>query len=159
MSGFNKVILMGNLTRDPELKYLPNNVAVCEFGVAMNRRFRDKDGNQRDEVCFVDVSAFARTGEMINQYMTKGKPILLEGRLKYDTWTGQDGQKRSKLSVVADNFTLVGSREGGEGLPGGSGGAAPRSAPPQRAGAPRSAAPAQGGDDFSPPPGGDDIPF
>lgn len=124
MSSFNKVILMGNLTRDPELKYLPNNTAVCELGLATNHRWRDKDGNQREDVCFVDVAVFGRGGEVVHQYMTKGRSILIEGRLKYDTWTSQDGTKRSKHSVVADNFTFVGGpREGGAG-----GGAPARSA-------------------------------
>ncbi len=113
MASYNRVILMGNLTRDPQLKYLPNNTAVCEFGLAINHRWRDRDGNQREDVCFVDLSAFGRSGEVINQYMSKGRPMLVEGRLKYDTWTGQDGQKRSKHSVVVDNFSFVGPREGG----------------------------------------------
>lgn len=113
MASFNRVILMGNLTRDPQLKYLPNNTAVCEFGLAMNRRFRDRDGNQHEEVCFVDVTAFGRQGETINQYMSKGRQLMLEGRLKYDTWTSQDGGKRSKLSVVLDSFQFVGDRSGG----------------------------------------------
>lgn len=113
MAGFNKVILMGNLTRDPQLKYLPNNTAVCELGLAVNHKWRDREGNQRDEVCFVDLSVFGRQAETINQYMSKGRPVLIEGRLKYDTWTGQDGQKRSKHSVIVDNFRFVGAREGG----------------------------------------------
>ena len=112
MASYNRVILMGNLTRDPQLRYLPSNTAVCEFGVAANRRYRDRDGNQKDEVCFVDVTAWGRQAETINQYMTKGRSILVEGRLKFDQWTGQDGQKRSKLSVVVENFQFVGSREG-----------------------------------------------
>ncbi|MBI5864022.1 MAG: single-stranded DNA-binding protein [Planctomycetes bacterium] len=121
MSNFNRVILAGNLTRDPQLKYLPNNTAVCEFRLAMNRRWRDKDGNQHEDVCFVDVAAFGRQGETINQYMAKGRSILIEGRLKFDQWTAQDGSKRSKLSVVAENFTFLGGpREGGGGPPGGS---------------------------------------
>ena len=124
MAGFNRVILMGNLTRDPELKYLPSNTAVCEFGLAVNHRYRDRDGNQKEEVCFVDVTAWGRQGETINQYMTKGRQILIEGRLKLDQWTGQDGQKRSKLSVVALNFQFIGSREGG---------GAPRGGPPDQA--------------------------
>jgi single-strand DNA-binding protein len=123
MANFNKVILMGNLTRDPELKYLPNNTAVCDFGMAINHRWRDKEGNQREEVCFVDVSVFGRGGEVVNQYMSKGKPILIEGRLKLDQWTAQDGQKRSKHTVVADNFTFVGARD--QGGAGGAGGGAP----------------------------------
>ena len=111
MAGFNRVVLLGNLTRDPQLKYLPNNTAVCEFGLAVNRRWRDRDGNQREDVCFVDMAAFGRPGETINQYMSKGRQILVEGRLKFDSWTSQDGTKRSKLSVVVENFTFVGSRD------------------------------------------------
>lgn len=113
MASYNRVILMGNLTRDPELKYLPNNTAVCEFGLAINHRWRDRDGNQREDVCFVDVSAFGKQGETINQYMSKGRPILVEGRLKLDTWQAQDGSKRSKHSIVVDNFQFVGPRETG----------------------------------------------
>lgn len=115
MAGFNRVLLLGNLTRDPQLRYLPNNTAVCEFGLAMNRSFKDRDGNQRDETTFVDISAFGRQGEVINQYMSKGRQIFVEGRLKFDTWTAQDGSKRSKLSVVVDNFTFVGNSGGGGG--------------------------------------------
>ena len=125
MPSFNKIILMGNLTRDPQLRYLPNNTAVCEFGMAMNHRWRDRDGNQREEVCFVDLAAFGRSGEVINQYMAKGRALLVEGRLKFDSWTGQDGQKRSKHSVVVDNFQFVGAREGagsGSGAGGGQSG-------------------------------------
>lgn len=133
MASFNRVILMGNLTRDPELRYLPSGMGVCEFGLAVNHRWRDKDGNQKEDVCFVDITAWGRQGEVINQYMSKGKPILIEGRLKYDTWTGQDGAKRSRLSVVAENFQFVGSREGG-------GAPVDRSA----GGEARAAAPAQG---------------
>ncbi len=121
MAGFNKVILMGNLTRDPELKYLPSNTAVCDFGLAINRRWRDKDGNTREEVCYVDITAFGRSGEIINQYMAKGKPLLVEGHLRLESWTAQDGGKRSKLTVVADSFQFVGERGAG-GERGGSGG-------------------------------------
>lgn len=155
MASFNKVILLGNLTRDPQLRYLPSNMAVCEFGVAVNRRWRDKDGNQKEETCFVDISAWGRQGETINQYMTKGRSILIEGHLKFDSWTGQDGQKRSKLSVVVDNFQFVGGR-GDQGAPGG--------APAERgAAAGGNAGPGRGGplppepEDL--PPAGEDIPF
>jgi len=155
MASFNRVILMGNMTRDPQLKYLPNNTAVCEFGIATNRKWRDQSGNQREDVCYVDVSAFGRQGETINQYMGKGRPILIEGRLKFDSWTAQDGGKRSKLSVVVENFQFVGSRGDQQG---GAGGASyDRAAPPQ--GAPP-AGPAPQGDDFGgPPPADDGIPF
>ena len=169
MASFNKVILMGNLTRDPQLKYLPNNMAVCEFGIAVNHRWRDKDGNQREDVCFVDLSAFGRQGEVINQYMSKGKPILVEGRMKYDTWTGQDGQKRSKHSVVIENFQFVGAREGG-GAPGNqnqggynrqSGGGYDQRGSDQRIPAQSGPAPDDGppGPVDFPPPSDSDIPF
>jgi len=122
MSSFNKVILMGNLTRDPQLKYLPSQTAVAEFGLAMNRKFRTQQGEDREEVTFIDCAAFGKTGEVINQYFTKGKPIFIEGRLKYDSWDDkQGGGKRSKVTVVVDRFEFIGGRDGGGG--GGGGGA------------------------------------
>lgn len=127
MASFNRVILLGNLTRDPQLRYLPSGSAVCEFGLATNRKWRDKDGNMKEEVCFVDVEAFGRQGETINQYVTKGRPLFIEGHLKFDSWTGQDGQKRSKLRVVVEGFQFVGGR--GD-QPAGSGAPQERSAPP-----------------------------
>ena len=123
MASFNKVLLMGNLTRDPQLKYLPSQTAVAEFGIACNRKFRTAQGEDREEVTFVDVSAFGKQAEVLNQYMTKGKPIFIEGRLKYDTWEDkQGGGKRSKLTVVVENFQFVGGRDGGGGGGGGGGG-------------------------------------
>jgi single-strand DNA-binding protein len=113
MANFNKVMLMGNLTRDPQLKYLPNQTAVVEFGLATNRRFKLASGEDREEVCFVDCSAFGRQAEVINQYCQKGKPIFVEGRLKYDSWEDkQGGGKRHKLSVVVESFQFVGGRDG-----------------------------------------------
>lgn len=156
MASFNRVILMGNLTRDPELRYLPSNMAVCDIGLATNRRFKDKDGNQREEVCFVDATAFGRQAEVIKQYMAKGRAILIEGRLRFDSWTGQDGQKRSKLGVVVENFQFVGSR--GEGAPGGEGGGAPaRSAAPAAAAPGAAPMPAAPVEEERPP--YDDLPF
>src|SRR4051812_26231160 len=124
MASYNKVLLMGNLTRDPALKYLPNQTPVVDFGVACNRRFKTQSGDEREEVTFVDCSAFGRTAEVINQYFTKGKPIFIEGRLKYDQWEDkQGGGKRSKLSVHIDNFQFIGGRDGaGAGGGGGGGG-------------------------------------
>src|SRR5256885_1701216 len=122
MASFNKVILIGNLTRDPQLKYLPSQTAVAEFGIAMNRKFRDAQGADREEVTFVDCAAFGKTGEFINQYFQKGKPILIEGRLKLDQWEDkQGGGKRSKLSVVVETCSFVGGPADGGG--GGGGGA------------------------------------
>jgi len=130
MASYNKVLLMGNLTRDPQLKYLPSQMAVAEFGIACNRRFKTAAGEDRDEVTFVDVSAFGKTGELINQYFTKGKPIFIEGRLKYDQWEDkQGGGKRSKLHVIAENFQFIGGKDGG-----GSGGSGGYDAPAQTGG-------------------------
>jgi single-strand DNA-binding protein len=112
MASFNKCLLMGNLTRDPELKFLPSQTAVTEFGVACNRKFRTKEGEDREEVTFVDCTAFGKTAEVISQYMSKGKPIFIEGRLKFDSWEDKtDGKKRSKLTVIIENFQFVGGRE------------------------------------------------
>src|SRR5262245_9035760 len=123
MANLNKVMLMGNLTRDPQLKYLPNQTPVVEFGLAVNRRWKGPNGEDREETTFVDISAFGRTGEVINQYFTKGKPIFIEGRLKYDQWEDkQGGGKRSKITVVIENFQFVGGRDGGGGGGGGGGG-------------------------------------
>ena len=122
MASFNKVILLGNLTRDPQLKYLPSQTAVAEFGLAVNRKFKTQAGEDREEVTFVDCTAFAKQGELINQYFTKGKPIFIEGRLKFDSWEDkQGGGKRSKLTVVVENFQFVGGRDGGQGGGGGGG--------------------------------------
>jgi single-strand DNA-binding protein len=121
MASYNKVLLMGNLTRDPQMKYLPNQTAVVDFGLACNRRYKTQSGEEREEVTFVDCSAFGRTAEVINQYFTKGKPIFIEGRLRYESWEDkQGGGKRSKLSVHIDNFQFIGGRDGG-GAPGGAG--------------------------------------
>ena len=123
MASFNQVILLGNLTRDPQLKYLPSQTAVAEFGLACNRKFNTQSGEAREEVTFVDCTAFGKTGELINQYFTKGKPIFIQGRLKYDQWDDkQGGGKRSKLTVVVENFQFIGGRDGGGGGGGGGGG-------------------------------------
>jgi len=122
MASFNKVLLMGNLTRDPQLKYLPSQMAVVEFGIACNRKFRTAAGEDREEVTFVDITSFGKQAEVINQYFTKGKPIFIEGRLKYDSWEDkQGGGKRHKLSVVVDNFQFIGGKDSG-GAGGGRGG-------------------------------------
>ncbi len=120
MSSFNKVILMGNLTRDPQLSYLPNQTAVVEIGLAVNRRFKKQDGTQGEEVCFVDCQIFGKRAEVINKYFKKGEPIFIEGRLKFDSWQGQDGSKRSKLRVFIENFEFVGGRGGQSSQQGGS---------------------------------------
>jgi single-strand DNA-binding protein len=119
MASFNKVILMGNLTRDPELRYTPKGTAIARIGLALNRSWRTETGEQRDETTFVDVDAFGRQAETISQYLKKGNPLLVEGRLRLDTWEDkQTNQKRSKLGVVLESFRFIGSaqhREGGAG--------------------------------------------
>src|SRR5688500_8346839 len=123
MANYNKVILVGNLTRDPQMKYLPSQMAVVDFGLAVNLRDKTKSGEDREEVCFIDCSAFGRGAEVINQYCQKGRPLLVEGRLKYDTWEDkQGGGKRSKHSVVVEDFQLLGGRGDAGGAPGGGGG-------------------------------------
>ena len=109
MASFNKVILMGNLTRDPELRQTQSGTSVCRFSIAVNRSYNAQDGNLREETCFVEVDSFGRTAENIGKYFSKGKPILLEGRLRQDTWDDKDtGKSRSKLVVVLDRFAFVG---------------------------------------------------
>ncbi len=115
MSSFNKVLLMGNLTRDPQLSYTPTNTAVADFGLATNRKWTSKDGSQKEETCFVDCRAFSKTAETINKYLKKGMPVFIEGRLTFDSWTGQDGQKRSKHRVTVENFRFVGGSSGSGG--------------------------------------------
>ena len=108
---FNKVILGGNLTRDPQLSYTPNQTAVVEFGLAVNRKWTGKiDGAEHNEVCFVDCVAFGKTGENINQYLSKGDPLFVEGRLTFDQWTAQDGTKRSKHKVAVQSFQFIGGQ-------------------------------------------------
>lgn len=107
MSNFNKVLLMGNLTRDPELSYTPNQTAVVDFGIAVNRRWTGRDGNQREETCFVDCRAFGRQAENINKYLSKGRAVFLEGRLNYESWTAQDGSRRSKHRVTVESFKFL----------------------------------------------------
>jgi single-strand DNA-binding protein len=138
MNGFNKVILAGNLTRDPELRYTPSGTAIAKFGLAVNRKWKDSQTNEmKEEVTFVDIDAFGRQAETIGQYLKKGRPILIEGRLRLDQWDDkQTQQKRSKLGVVLESFSFLdsGTREGGDfGGGGGGGGApAPRPARPQQ---------------------------
>jgi single-strand DNA-binding protein len=111
MAAFNKVILCGNLTRDPQLKQLPSNTQLAEFGLAINRRFKTSTGEDREEVCFVDCTAFGKQAEVIAQYCQKGKALLVEGRLKYETWDDKRGLgNRSKLSVVVENFQFIGGK-------------------------------------------------
>lgn len=129
MASFNKVILLGNLTRDPQVKYTPGGTAVAEIGLAVNRFWFDKQSNsRREETTFVDVTLWGRDAEVAGEYLAKGRPVLIEGRLQLDTWDDkQTGQKRSKLRVVGEKMQLLGGRgEGGGGGGGGSRGGAGR---------------------------------
>jgi single-strand DNA-binding protein len=114
MANFNKVMLMGNLTRDPQLSYTPSQTAVVDFGLAVNRRWKGQDGENKEETCFVDCRAFGRTAENINKYLVKGRPLFIEGRLTFDSWTAQDGTKRSKHRVIVENFQFLGGPGGGQ---------------------------------------------
>lgn len=112
MPSFNRVMLIGNLTRDPLVKHLPSDTIVAEFGLAMSRRFRTQSGEEREDVCFVDCAAFGKQAEVIQAYCRKGKLLFVEGRLKYDVWDDKAGNgRRSKLSVVVENFQFLGSRD------------------------------------------------
>ena len=109
MANFNKVFLIGNLTRDPQLSYLPSQTAVVEFGLAVNRRWTGRDGEKREETCFVDCRAFSKQAENINKYLKKGRPVFVEGRLSFDSWTAQDGTKRSKHRITVENVQFLGA--------------------------------------------------
>ena len=152
MANFNRVIIAGNLTRDPELKYLANGTAIASFGVAINRTWKDANGEARQETTFVDVSAFSKQAETIGQYFKKGKPILVEGRLKLDQWEDKTThQKQSKLKVVLESFSFLDSKpEGGTTAP-------VPTAPPPTAPSPQPAEnnkpPSDPNDDWS------DVPF
>ena len=117
MAGYNRVILIGNLTRDPQVKYTPAGTAVTEIGMAMSRQFTDKQtGQRRDEVTFVDVTLWGRTAEIAGEYLNKGKQVMIEGRLQLDSWEDkQTQQKRYRLRVVGESMQMLGNREGGGG--------------------------------------------
>jgi single-strand DNA-binding protein len=153
MASFNKVILVGNLTRDPELRYTPKGTAIAKIGLAVNRVWTNEAGEKKEEVTFVDVDVFGRTAENVGQYMRKGRPILIEGRLRLDQWDDkQTGQKKSKLGVVAETVQFLGSAPGaGEG----GASAAPRPARPAAAPSAPPAEPVEG--DAAPE--SDDVPF
>lgn len=122
MASLNKVMLIGNMTRDPELTYTPSQLAICKFGLAVSRKFRAKTGEDREEVLFIDCTVFDKKAETVHQYCTKGKPLFIEGQLKLDTWDDKTtGQKRSKIYVIVDNFQFLGGRDS-QGAAGGGGG-------------------------------------
>ena len=123
MASFNKVILLGNLTRDPEVRYTPKGSAVCDLGIAVNRVYTTDSGEKREEVTYVDVVLWARLAEIAGEYLKKGRPVFVEGRLQMDSWDDkQSGQKRSKLKVVADALQLIGGRPGAGAVPAEAGG-------------------------------------
>ncbi|MCH8922026.1 MAG: single-stranded DNA-binding protein [Planctomycetes bacterium] len=159
MASYNRVILVGNLTRDPELRYIPSGKAVTDIGMAMNERYKNSSGDWVEDVTFVDVTMWGRTAEVACEYLSKGSSVLIEGRLKFETWE-KDGQKRSKLKVIGDRMQMLSGRGGGGGGGGsGSGGSAATSSqsseyqqPPAEYEQPAATAAASE-------PAGDDIPF
>ncbi|HZL88892.1 MAG TPA: single-stranded DNA-binding protein [Pirellulaceae bacterium] len=161
MASHNRVILLGNVTRDIEVKYLQSGTAVTEMGMAVNDRRKNQQGEWVDEVTFVDVTLWGRTAEIAGEYLSKGSPVFIEGRLKLDTWE-KDGKKNYKLRVVGERLQLLGSRQGGGGSGRGSQGSQPaydesEFAEPEPASAPRGSAPPR--TPPAAPPPGDDIPF
>ncbi len=168
MANFNKVILMGNLTSDPETRYLPSGTPVAEFRLAVNRTFVTASGEKRDETCFIDCSVMGKRAEVVQNYFRKGRPVFVEGRLEYQQWQTPDGQKRSKHRVAVEDFQFIGPAPAGAGRP--EGAPPPAGAPvagprgPQRREAPGEAA--RGGynpadDDLSmgPAAGAEEVPF
>lgn len=111
---FNKIVIIGNLTRDVELRYLPSNVALATIGLASNRRFKKQDGTMADETCFVDVKLFGRTAEVASQFLIKGSRVLIEGRLSFETWQDQTGAKRSKHTIIAESMNMLDSKSSRE---------------------------------------------
>jgi single-strand DNA-binding protein len=182
VASYNKVLLMGNLTRDPQLRYTPNQQPVCDFGLAINSKWKGADGQMHEDVCFVECTAWGRTAENISKYVSKGRPLFVEGRLHYQTWDGPDGKKQRKLDVTVLQFQFIDSARGGQGGAGRAAqpgaaqpgaaqpgaaqpGSAGRAAPPQDAqrqetsGAENQAPPAGGEYDFSQDVEDDTIPF
>ncbi|NQV32450.1 MAG: single-stranded DNA-binding protein [Phycisphaeraceae bacterium] len=120
MASYNKVMLIGNLTRDPQLSYTPSQTAVVDFGLATNRKWTAQDGSQREDTCFVDCRSFGKQAETINKYLAKGRSVFVEGRLTFDSWNAQDGTKRSKHRITVENFQFLGGGGGQGGQAGGS---------------------------------------
>jgi len=155
-ASLNKVLLMGNLTRDPEVKYTPKGTAVCDLGLAINDSYKAQDGTIKETVTFVDVEVWGRTAENCKEYLTKGRPVFVEGQLKLDQWE-QEGQKKSKLKVRADRVQFLG---GGPGRTGGGGGEQrPPSSSPTDTGRTAARPASTVSEDRPPPPDDDDIPF
>lgn len=151
MANLNKVMLIGNLTRDPELRVTPKGTAICTFSLAVNRKFKDESGGEREEVTYIDIEAWGKSGENISKYCTKGRPLFVEGRLRLDQWEDKNTkEKRSRMKVVLENFQFLGTGRGEGG--GGEGGEARSYAP--RASAPRPSAPAPAQENLD-----EDVPF
>lgn len=149
MANFNKVILLGNLTRDPELRVTPKGTSVCQFGLAVNRVFRaGESGETQEETTFVDLEAWGRQAEVISKYVSKGNPLFVEGRLKFDSWESKEGDKRSKLKVIVENMQLMGGRSEGNG------GSSGNYAPAERSSSPASSSQSAPSDDIE-----EDVPF
>ena len=144
MPNFNKVYLMGNLTRDPEMRTTPTGTSVCQFGMAVNRIYNNSSGERQEETTFVDIEAWGRQAETISKYVNKGNPLFVEGRLKLDTWENNEGEKRSRMKVVLENLQFISQRGEGGGFSNGS-------VPDAR---PSSSAPTQKSEDIE-----EDVPF
>lgn len=143
MANLNKVMLIGNLTRDPELRVTPKGTAICTFSLAVNRKFKDESGGEREEVTYVDIEAWGKAGENISKYCTKGRPLFVEGRLRLDQWEDKNTkEKRSRMKVVCENFQFLGSGQGRGEAGGGEGGESRSYSPAPRASAPSRPAPA-----------------
>jgi single-strand DNA-binding protein len=154
MANLNKVMLIGNLTRDPELRVTPKGTAICQFSLAVNRKFRDESGADREEVTYVDIEAWGKSGENIAKYCTKGRPLFVEGRLRLDQWEDKNTkEKRSRMKVVCDNFQFLGSGRADGAAAGGEGGEA-RTYAPRPASAPKPAAPPAAQENLD-----EDVPF
>jgi len=157
---YNKVLLMGNLTRDVELKHTSSNMAVGNFGLAVNRKWRSNEGEMREEVTFVDCEVWGRTAENMARFFSKGRPVFIEGRLKLDTWEDKnDGSKRSKMRVVVEKFEFIDSGSGGGGSGGGGGYASSGAGAGAGSSYSGGASSGSGGGGQSTPPPDDDIPF
>ena len=159
MANLNKVFIMGNLTRDPELRYTQGGTAVAKFGMAINRNWTSAEGEKKEDVCFVDITAFGRQAEVICEYCHKGRPLFVEGRLQYSTWQSQEGQKRSKLEVVVEGFQFIGARPGEGRAPAAEAEKAPEGAPPAGEAEAPPQKPANPGQAPAKPKKDDDIPF
>jgi len=157
-ASLNKVLLMGNLTRDPEVRYTPKGTAVGDLAIAVNDSYKAQDGTIKETVTYIDIEVWGRSAENCKQYLTKGRPIFVEGQLKLDQWE-QDGQKKSKLRVRADRVQFLGGGPGGPGRPSGGGEQRASSAAPSDSGRTTARPPSTVSEDRPPLPEDDDIPF